>query len=105
MQLTLNIYNGGEIEKTYQTDTYGLTFGVLEDFLAMMDLDTMSDAEALNVILRMLKELKPTMKEIFPELTDAELRRTKISEVIDLFLNLFRYAMEEVGGLAGGSKN
>lgn len=105
MQLSLNIYRGGVVEKTYEANSYALTFGVLEDFLALMDLDTMSDADAMNVILKTLKELKPTLQEIFPELTDEEMRRTKVSEVVPLFLQLFRYAMEELSGLAGGSKN
>ena len=36
MNLSLNIYQKGEIEKTYQTDTLHILFGTVEDFINIL---------------------------------------------------------------------
>ena len=38
----------------------------------------------------------PFLKEIFIGLTDEELRKTKVKELIPLFIEIFKYAFSEL---------
>ncbi len=39
MELRLNVYKRGEVEKTYQTDTCDILFGTVDDILELIDID------------------------------------------------------------------
>jgi hypothetical protein len=105
MELKLNIYNKNEIEKTYMSDTYDIKYGTIEDILDVVDLDKINNANELGkMVIRILPLVKPLLKDIFEELTDEELRRTKVRELIPLFSEIFKYSFDELFNL-GGEKN
>lgn len=100
MELKLNIYKGKELEKTYTCETYDIMFGTVEDLLNLIDLDKMNDQLELGkMIIKAIPLLKPFLKDVFDGLTDDELRRTKVKELIPLFVNIFTYAFSEFGGI------
>ena len=102
--LRLNIYNGKTIEKTYVADEIDIMFGTVEDLLDVIDFDNLNDEkEVVKVVIKTLNNLKPFLKQIFDGLTDDEIKRTKVKELIPLFVDIVTYTMEELKALM--SKN
>lgn len=106
MELKLNIYGKGTIEKTYVTDTYDLMYGTIEDLLEIVDFDKMDDnVEVGKMILKILPKIKPFLKDVFDGLTDDELKRTKVKELIPLFIDIFKFSLNELSSIGGDEKN
>lgn len=106
MELKLNIYNnnGKIIEKTYTAETFDIMFGTVEDLLNIIDLEKLNnDAEIAKLIIKAIPLLKPLLKEVFDGVTNDELRRTKIKELLPLFVNIFVFALKELN--SNSSKN
>ena len=102
--LKLNIYNGKTIEKTYIADEIDIMFGAVEDLLDVIDFDNLSDEkEVVKVVIKTLNNLKPFLKQIFDGLTDDEIKRTKVKELVPLFVDIVKYTMDELKALM--SKN
>ena len=102
--LKLNIYNGKTIEKTYVAEELDIMYGTVEDLLNVIDFDNLSDEkEVVKVVIATLNNLKPFLKQIFDGLTDDEIRRTKVKELVPLFVDIVKYSIEELKGLM--SKN
>ena len=102
--LKLNIYNGKTIEKTYIADEIDIMFGTVEDLLEVIDFDNLSDEkEVVKVVIKTLNNLKPFLKQIFDGLTDDEIKRTKVKELVPLFVDIVKYTMDELKALM--SKN
>ena len=102
--LKLNIYNGKNIEKTYTADEIDIMFGTVEDLLDVIDFDNLNDEkEVVKVVIKTLNNLKPFLKQIFDGLTDDEIKRTKVKELVPLFVDIVTYTMDELKALM--SKN
>lgn len=112
MELKLKVYKNGEVEKEYTTDTYDLMFGTIEDIVSLLDGVMIENAEGeaatnfeMGKIIEMVTDgmgmLKPFLKEIFTGVTDEEIRRTKVKELVPLFLDIFKFAFGEIAGAAG----
>ena len=102
--LRLNIYNGKTIEKTYVAEEIDIMFGTVEDLLDVIDFDNLNDEkEVVKVVIKTLNNLKPFLKQIFDGLTDDEIKRTKVKELVPLFVDIVTYTMEELKALM--SKN
>jgi hypothetical protein len=98
--MKLNIYkNQREIEKTYEIDNYDLMYGTVEYILSLFDdIDDYGDNNQIfKVIQKNRNKLNDLMKDIFPDLTDEELRRTKLKELIPVFMELFTYIQRSFG--------
>ena len=107
MEITLKIYNGQTVEKTYTAETIDFSFGVVEDILDALDVESLKSgnkAELGTVILKCSKQLKPFLKDLFPGITDEEIRRTKIQNLIEVFKALFDYAAKELGAATAGTE-
>lgn len=110
MKLTLDIYkeNSQEIEKTYTAETVNFSFGVVEDIINALKVDDLDLSNKSAIALRVIKGisvLKPLLKDIFEGVTDDEIRRTRINNIVDVFKGLYHYAMTELGGAAANGKN
>ena len=109
MRLTLNVYkadNKNEVEKKYETDTLDLSFGTVEDIMDIIDIDKINDKVELGkMIFSAFKQLKPFLQDVFPGLTEDEIKRTKVKEIIPLFISIFNFALSEIKGATGASKN
>ena len=102
--LRLNIYNGKTIEKTYVAEEIDIMFGTVEDLLDVIDFDNLNDEkEVVKVVIKTLNNLKPFLKQIFDGLTDDEIKRTKVKELVPLFVDIVKYTMDELKALM--SKN
>lgn len=108
MELKLNIYSGKKIEKTYTTDTYDLMYGTIEDLTNAIDFEQFSSIEKINnnelggIVLKLLPQVKPLLKTIFDGITDEEIKRTKVKELIPVFVEAFKYAFSEIKELGSG---
>lgn len=109
MELKLNIYKTqSEIEKSYITQDYAVMYGVVEDLLDALDLEALTNADntdgvvsAVSRILRSRKDvINPLLLDIFPGLTEEELRRTKAVEVIGVIVGLTGFSLDQLRGLA-----
>lgn len=107
MELKLNIYkNSKEVEKTYTAGEYDLMWGTIEDLTSVVDLDRIDDNVAVGkMILNVLPQIKPILKQIFEGLTDEEIKRTKVKELIPLFIDVFTYAFSQLNAVTGNSGN
>ena len=98
--MKINVYkNQREVEKTYETDTYDLMYGTVEDALAIFDeVDDLTDNMKLfGVIQKNRTKLNDLLLDIFPEMTEDDLRKIKLKELIPLFIELFNYVRDSFG--------
>ena len=110
MELTLNIYEGKKVVKTYKAQTIDFSFGVVEDVLDALNFESMktgSNTEIASMVIKCSKQLKPFLMEIFDGLTADEVRHTHIQDIIKVFKDLYRYATNEISQsvIAGDEKN
>lgn len=105
MELKLNIYKTQrEVEKTYTVDTYDVLYGTVEDLLGALDIEALTrkkgDASMVAAIGKLVKDcptlVNSLMKDIFPGLTDDELRRVKVKELIAVVVGLAGFSMDEI---------
>lgn len=111
MELTLNVYNKRQVEKTYTSETYDLMFGTVEDIIEIIDLDKLksgSDAEIIklvgNAVVNGLDVIKPLLKDIFEGITDDELKRTKVKDIAFVLVEVMKFAIAQISKGAN-SKN
>ena len=98
--LKLNIYSEekkSDVEKTYTAEGYDLMLGTTEDLMQIIDLDNADDNIAIaKMVIKGYKQIAPLLKDIFPGLTDDELRRVKFNELIPLAKNLITDIVESI---------
>jgi hypothetical protein len=89
------------IEKTYEVATYDLMYGTVEDLLGIIEqAQSIDDMQALGkIILENKPRINELLLDIFSSegLTEQELRRTKVRELIPLFTEIFRMVTATVG--------
>ena len=97
--ITLNIYEKKEVVKTYTCEECFIEFGVVEDIVNMLDLESI-DIQDNNSLLELAKRvamdgidiIRPLLKDTFDGLTDEELRHTRIDEVNDVIVQIAKFA-------------
>ena len=108
MELKLNVYkaHSKEIEKTYVAETFSIMFGTIEDIFENINIDNIANSVELGkMVVKLLPAVKPFLKDVFDGLTDAELRRTKVNDIIAIFIEIYKYGFAEFNSLGGKSKN
>lgn len=98
--MKLNIYKDQKnIEKTYEIGEYDIMYGTVEDVLSMFDEieDLHDNMQIFKVIQKNRSKLNDLLKDIFPDLTDDELRRIKLKELVPVFMGLFTYVQASFG--------
>lgn len=107
MEFKLNIYKGKDVEKTYTCHDFELRTGMCEDLVDVVDIELMvkaqqgelTDAEAIKIVPMMMKvqkHHKSIMKQVFPQLTDAEYKRTSTKEVNAIVWQIVGYVFKEL---------
>lgn len=110
--MKLNIYKGDEIVKTYEKDSYRLHFGVVEDVAQAVNLDELKDgteAEILRMIAKLvitsLDTIKGLMKDIFPGLTDEEIRDCSVDEMAMVIFEVIEFTIKQLNIRGNKPKN
>ena len=101
--MKLNIYEKKQIVKTYTADRYDLMLGTLEDVANAVKLDDMktgSKAEILGMAMNLVKNSYSTvtdlMKDVFDGITDEELRKTKVIEIVNVLADIVTYTVTQL---------
>ena len=108
--MKLDIYDHKTVVKTYETDTYEIMFGTVEDLIDAARLDTIengSDAEivvaATNLVTTSMGTVKDLLKDIFDGITDEEIKHTRVSDIVNVIVEVILYAVGQIS-VFGGSK-
>lgn len=106
--LTLNIYGKGEerhkIVKTYTAEGYDLMFGTVADILDLINADNMTDDKAIALAFaKGAHQIAPLVKDIFPGLTDEELRNVRTKDMLPLFVSIAKEALGSFETLKKGN--
>lgn len=109
--MKLNIYDHKEVIKTYEADEYELMFGTVEDMIDAAKLDKIesgTDAEiviaATNLVTTSMDTVKDLLKDVFDGLTDDEIRHTRVSEIVNVIVDVIRYAISQISLFGGGKR-
>ena len=111
MEIKLNVYKTRSlkiIEKTYSVSDFRLSFGACEDILNAINvdlftgsLDALSDegkaSEMMKMVIDALPVIKDILKDVFEGLTNDELKRTSIQDIIQVVIQIVQYAMASLG--------
>lgn len=91
--MKLNIYkNQKEIEKTYEVDSYDLMYGTVEDILGIFDdVDSEDSMKLFETIQKNRDKINALLLDVFPEMSEEELRKVKVKELIPVFIDIFTY--------------
>ena len=105
--IELKVYKEGskkEVEKTYQAEGYELMLGTVEDFMNIIDIEKLGDnIEAAKMLMNGYKQLMPLLKDIFPDITDDELKRVKVNELVVTFKQVGAAIIDGFGVLKQGN--
>ncbi len=103
MELKLNIYEKRKVIKKYEADTYDLMFGTVEEFCNLVDLDeiaTGNDIDFIKIAGKALTSGMDTVKELFKDIfegiTDEELKKVKIKEMIKVIVEIIKYSITKI---------
>ena len=103
--MKLPIYEKKKIVKVYETTTYDLMFGTVEDILDILKLDQLkatTNEELLKEIqimaIRSMGTLKGLLMDIFDGLTEEEIRKAKTVDIAKVLRDVLYYAIAQIGG-------
>lgn len=109
--MKINVYDKRKIVKTYEVDAYDLPFGILEDVADTIDIDSLktgSDVEIITLVGKMIIKnkniIKELLKDIFDGITDEELRKTTVTEMARVIVDIVTYTIGQLN-LGNNSKN
>lgn len=109
--MKINVYKKRKIVKTYEVDAYDLPFGILEDVADTIDIDSLktgSDVEIITLVGKMIIKnkniIKELLKDIFDGITDEELRKTTVTEMARVIVDIVTYTIGQLN-LGNNSKN
>ena len=108
MEIKLNIYDGKKVVKTYTSNEVNLSFGVIEDVLELIDVDKLTAAnddvalmkEVVKVIAGAFSQVKTILREMFPDITEDELKHARLKDIAAVLIDTFKFAFAEIAGLA-----
>jgi hypothetical protein len=92
-KLFLPIYENGQIAKIYECEEYDMMFGTLEDMLAIAE-----SANSEQAVAKQMNIVRPLVREIFPGISDQELRKTKVKDVFSIIQKAMIFATSQIEG-------
>lgn len=100
--MKLNIWSKGQTEilKTYERRNYDINYGTVEDMLDIVDEaggEEATEDSLRRAVMHRRSVFDELLRDIFPEITDKELRTVKFKDIMPLFLELIAYAQAEFG--------
>lgn len=105
--MVLKIYDKkdkNKLAKTYTADSYDLMLGTVEDIIEIVDVEKLNDTAAVaGMVIKGWSQLKPFLKDVFPGVTDNELRHVKMNELIVTFSQIFRQIVDNFDLIKSGN--
>lgn len=104
--IELQIYDDKKkkIEKTYTADGYDLWLGTVEDFMSIIDVEKLDDTKAVaKMVFEGYAQIKPLLKDVFPELTDEEFKRVKVNDVVRCIIQIGTAVVDSLSALRSGN--
>lgn len=105
--IKLNIYkkdNKKEVEKTYTAESYDLMLGTVEEFMQIIDIDKVNDnLEVAKMVVKCYGQIKPLLKDVFVGVTDDELNRVKVKELIPVIIEICTTIIEDLDLVKSGN--
>lgn len=102
--MKLNIYDKKKVVKTYEMDSYDLMWGTVEDIADAIKLDELKSGSneeiiklAFNLVVTAKDTVNDLMKDIFDDLTDEELRCVRVSEMVNVLVDVVKFTVKELG--------
>jgi hypothetical protein len=78
--------------------------GTVEDLMQLLDVDKMTDNMAITrMVVKGYGKLKPFIKDVFPGVTDEELQRVKVKELIPTFVQIFASIVDDLDLIKTGN--
>ena len=104
--IKLNVWKDATtIEKTYETEQVDIFWGTLEDVIEKIDAEKLSNDDKAGRLLDLGKaaislvpSVRPMMKDIFPGITEDELKRCKVTEMARVIVDVVKYAYTGITG-------
>lgn len=103
MEIKLPIYEKKEVIKTYTAETYDISFGAVEDLLDVLDMDKLTSGNkddlvsgVMGAIPGVFSQVKPILKEIFDGLTDEEIRKCHMSDIVSALVKIIKFSMSQI---------
>jgi hypothetical protein len=117
MELKLNIYADRfcrRVERTVTANTFDLSTGICEDVLDIINIDmfegglsSLSNESMQEIAIGIVRNGFPFFvelcKELF-ELTDDEVRHTKIEDIAKIVVEIVKYSFTQLASSLGGKK-
>lgn len=105
--ISLKVYDKvdkNKVEKTYTSESYDLMLGTVEEFMQIIDIDKVGDnVEVAKMVVKCYGKIKPLLKDIFPGITDDELNRIKIKELIPVIIDVCYSIMDSLDLIKSGN--
>lgn len=114
MELRLNIYTNKicrTVEKTVTAKDFELSLGVCEDVLDIINIDmfegglsALSQESLAELAIPIIRNAFPFFKELLSEIfevSEDEIRRTKITEIAQVIVAIVRYSIDQLKSLGG----
>lgn len=108
--IRLNIYEEGKVRKTYETEKGRILYGTIEDLAGAIDPDKITEGkdgrlELGKSVLKVIPLVRPMLKEIFPGITDEEIRKTDLKEMISVITELIKYETDQLLSIGDSEGN
>ena len=110
--MKVTIYDHKKPVKTYEADVSDLPFGVMEDLSQALYFEKLlvgSDQDRAAAVMDMLrnstKAAYEILHEIFPEITDDEIRHANISDIAEVLMDAMAFSANELLAGIKRSKN
>lgn len=105
--ITLKIHDAADkrkIAKTLTTEGYELMLGTIEDFLNVIDLDKVDNqGEVAKMVVKGYRQIKPLLKDIFPDLTDEDYRNVSLNDMIGAVMEMGTAIIENLNVFKSGN--
>ncbi len=105
MQYKLNIYDdAGQVVKTYTADKFDVKLKTINTAVSIIKPDEYDPGNTMMLGFRLMaawNQVVPMLIDMFPGLTSDEAENAKLSDVIEIAVQLFRYFKGEIAPLMG----
>lgn len=99
----LKIYSGRSVEKTYHVEEIDLEFGVVEDVIDALKIDSLQRGDAAEIVAAVIgakNQVRPLLMDIFDGLTADEVRHTRLKNLTEVVAGIVNYFYAELGTVA-----